>query len=811
MAPRTRRQRDEEAPTLSDDDRIVQEAQDRFKRCQDWESDFQTLYKDDVKFANGDSDNGWQWPRDLKKEREKNKRPALTINKTAGYVNLIVNDARQNKPSVSIKPTGDETSFKAAQIYEGLIRHIEYVSKAQTIYDESMLSAVEGGIGWWRVMSEYESDDSFDQDIKIKPVRNQLSVYLDPDIEQIDGSDAMFGFVFNDIPRDEAMRQYPEVDFVVGPVSNSLSGPDTWVKPDNVRIAEYYRINLTKDKLIYMEDEDKIGATFLRSEVPAKFRKQIDEAEKNGQEVKKRDINRRELQWFKIVGDTIIKRRVLKFKYIPLVRTVGIERIIDGKLVRRGHVRNLKDPQRMYNYNTSAQVEYGATGTKSPWVGPKKAFEGNEDSWNRANVQNAAYLTYNHWDPETEQQIPKPERMDPPGLAPAFIDGMKIADHEMDMASGQYQAQRGEPSNEKSGKAIAERQRQGDTANYHFIDHQAIAVRYTGMIILDMVPHIYDTERVLQIRGKDGKQSKIHIKPDQQTAIEQEKMKVAAQDSQDEAQTVDIMFNPKIGKYMVEADIGPAYSTQRQEAWNAFVQIVTGAPQLIDEIGDLMFYSADFPLADKIAERLMRKIKTEKPYLFDDQAPTPAMQQLQEQIKESSTQVAELMQQLAESRLKLVGKEQKRDIEAFRAESDRGAKLGNMVSDLEETGDVPELKILIKQTLAQMLGLDITKTVQGLGSEGQDQGQQGGQPIDIPDMGLGQQPPMNGARQAPDGNMYVQHPETGQHMRVEPQFPPHEARGDGFHPMHIGAKKAPDGHWYVPHHGKPGKYLRVVH
>ncbi len=809
MAPRTRKD-EAKAPELSDDDRIVIEAQDRFKRCQDWEAEFQTLYKDDVKFANGDSDNGWQWPRDLKKEREKNKRPALTINKTAGYVNLIVNDARQNKPSVSIKPTGDETSFKAAQIYEGLIRHIEYVSKAQTVYDESMQSAVEGGIGWWRVVSEYEGDDSFDQDIKIKPVRNQLSVYLDPDIEQLDGSDAMFGFVFNDLPRDEAMRQNPDVDFSVGPISNSLNGPDTWVKPDNVRIAEYYRIHLIKDQLVYMEDDEKNSATFLRSDVPAKFRKQIDEAEKNGQEFKKRDVNRRELQWFKIVGDAIVARRKLKFKYIPLVRTVGIERIIDGKLVRRGHVRNLKDPQRMYNYNTSAQVEYGATGTKSPWVGPKKAFEGNEDSWNRANVQNAAYLTYNHWDAETEQPIPKPERMDPPGLAPAFIDGMKIADHEMDMASGQYAPQQGQPSNEKSGKAIAERQRQGDTTNYHFIDHQAIAVRYTGMIILDMVPHIYDTERVLQIRGKDGTQSKIRIKPDQQTALQQEKIKVAAQDSQDEAQTVEIMFNPKIGKYMVEADIGPAYSTQRQEAWNAFVQIVTGAPQLIDEIGDLMFYSADFPLADKIAERLMRKIRVEKPYLFDEQAPTPAMQQMQEQVKEMSTQVAELMQKLAEYRLKLTGKEQMRDIDAYDAESKRITALSNAQPELNRTGDVPELSTLIKQTLAQMLGLDITKVVDE--EQGGDQ-EQNGQPIDIPDMGLGggEQPSMNGARQAPDGNFYMRHPDTGQHMRLEPQFPPHEARDDGFHPSHIGAKKAPDGHWYVPHHGKPGKYLRVKH
>lgn len=758
---------------LTEDDKIVQEAQTRFNRCRDWESQFQALYKDDVKFANGDSDNGWQWPHDLKKEREKNKRPSLTINKVAQKVNLIVNDARENKTSVTIKPVGNDTSFQAAQIYEGIVRHIEYVSQAQTIYNDALESAVEGGIGWWRVGTKFDSDTVnqadqpdvswFDQSIYIMPVKNQLGVYLDPDIDQTDGSDARYGFVFSDVPRDEEEIKYPDVDFTTG--GSTLSGPDSWVILDSVRECEYYRIVEKMDELVYVEDEHGTGTTFFKSAMPKEFRDEFKRMEDSGAIVRKRQVSKRTLEWYKIVGNAIVDRRKLKGKYVPLVRTIGVERVIDGQLFRTGHVRRLKDPQRMYNYNSSGQVEFGALQTKTPWVGVKEAFEGNEDAWNRANVQNAAYLTVNGYDSEGHK-LDLPQRPAAPGSSPAYMDGMHIADHEMDMASGQYEAVEGKSGNERSGKAIQERQRPAEKSTGHFADHQAAAIRYTGMIILDMLPHYYDTERIIQTRGRDGVESKVFIKPDLDKVMEQEK----------DGEALKVMFNPKIGRYIVEADVGPAYGTQRQEAWNAFVQIVTGAPELINEIGDLMFRSADFPLADKIAERLMRKIKVEKPYLFDDQAPTPTMVQLQGQVKDLTQQVGEAMQALAEKRLKLIGKEQMRDIDAYNAETTRLKGVADASKVLGEREDLDEQ---IKKTLHDMFGIDLTEQVAKLGGEdvGHEVENGGGEPLDVPDMGVGgwrnsglkANGDLSGRlARANDGNMYTQHPDTGQFLHAQP-------------------------------------------
>lgn len=678
---------------LSEDEKILQEAKDRFARVQEWESYFRNLYVVDVKFANGDSDNGWQWPDDLRRDREVNKRPALTINKTAQHVALITNEARQNKTSVNIKPVGAASTYDAAQVYEGIVRHIEYISGAQAIYDEAMESQVEGGIGWWRVNTSYVDDDSFDQEIRIEPVRDHLSVYLDCDIKQKDGSDAKFGFVFDDMPRKEFERQFPNIELPPAQATG-LNEDDDWVRSDNVRIAEYYRIVEKADELIYMEDEAGVASTFRRSDIPEKFRAKFGQSEKDGgREIKKRKVRTKQLEWYKIAGSEIVDRRKLKGKYVPLVRVVGKERIIQGKLERKGHVRALKDPQRMYNYNSSGQVEFGALATKSPWVGPADAFSGNETDWNNANRQNKAYLTYRHRD-EEGNEIPKPERPDPPGASPAFIEGMKIAAAELEMASGQYQAQQQNPSVERTPAAIGQRAHQGDLVTALYNDNFALAKRYTGMIILDWVPHYYDTERVIQILARDGTQSKVTIKPDSPEAYQ-------AQKERDEV--VNVLFNPKVGKYQVEADVGPAYATQRQEAWDAFVKIVTGAPELINEIGDLMFQSADFPLADKIAERLKRKIRNAAPWLLDDNAPGPEQQKLQAELKQAGETIAELMQKLAEQRLKLIGKDQMRDIEAHEAESKRLTALSNAEPELNQTGQIPGLRVAIEQTIMNML------------------------------------------------------------------------------------------------------------
>lgn len=694
MAKRSRRPSDVPEGT-SEDEKIILEAKERFKRAKDWESTFRRLFVVDSKFAYGDSDNGFMWPDDVRRDREVNKRPALTIPIIQTHLNLIKNDARQNKPSIKISPTDSLASFTSAQVYEGLIRDIEYKSHAQDIYDDVGDDQVDGGIGYCRLEQYYPDEKSFNQALRIAPVPNTLSVYIDCDIKLKDGSDAKWGFVFDETPRKEFEKENPDTDLEAVSSGISLDDNDDWVRQDYVRQAEYYRLLFKMDTLYWVRDAQGNETTFLASEAPKNFK---DTLEAPGTDYKTREVKTKQLEWYKIAGNQIIKRDTKrKGNYIPIARAVGIEKVISGQLERKGFVRSLKDVQRFYNYAASGAAEYGALQTKTPWVGAAAAFEGNEVAWNNANLNNAAYLTFRHLDSEGNPLPAEalPRRIDPPTSAPAMLQAMETSERQMQLITGQFAAQQGAPGNEKSGKAIAERQRQSDIATYLFVNNLAIMIRHLGRMIVDLVPHIYDTKQVLQILGKDGTQSMVQIDPNMDDPYSSTTVEGIEQ----------VLFNPAVGKYEVQADIGPAYSTQRQEAYNAFVQIVTGAPALIDEIGDLMFRSADFPLADKIAERLRRKIEANAPYLLKDGVPTSQMQQMQAALTQSQGQIGELIQKLAEKNLELKDKQEDRNIRSFEAESHRLTAETNAITDLQGSQrELHALMLTIAETLHGMRG-----------------------------------------------------------------------------------------------------------
>lgn len=625
---------------LTGDDRIVAEAKKRFRRCEDYEATARRRFKEDHQFCNADADNQYQWPNKIATERQVAARPTLTINKVRQHCLQITNDAKQNKPSVTVHPTSGGATYEAAQVFEGVIRHIEYVSNAEAAYDTATTFQVQCGIGYWRVVTDYANDDTFDQEIFIKRVKDPLSIYLDPDIQEMDGSDARFGFVFEDMPKDLFKLEYPDYDGI-GMNRTAIGNNDGWMDEHHIRVAEYYRVSQKRDRLIAMLDPQTNEQTVLReSEIPAKLRPEIlaDEA------TKKRDILTPEIEWFKIAGDEIIDRKVgddaYQGKYIPLVRVIGEETIIDGQLDRKGHTRAMIDPQRMVNYWSSAATEFVALQGKAPFVGAAEAIEGYETYWQTANTVNYSILPYNAKD-EKGQLIPPPQRSEPPTMAAAYVTGLQMAYDQLQMVSGQYAAKMGEQSNERSGKAIQERQRQGDNATYHYIDNLATAIRFTGKILIDLIPKIYDTPRVIRIMGEDGNENEVNLDPQARTAF----VKTQAQ----QGQAVKSIFNPTVGQYDIQSDVGPGYATKRQEAWNAFVQIVTQAPNLMPVVGDLMFKNADFPGSDEIAKRLKNMVP---PQALGEGVP-PALQEAQGQIQKLMQQIAALVQKSAEDQIKI--------------------------------------------------------------------------------------------------------------------------------------------------------------
>lgn len=768
-----------------EDNEILTEAKERFKICEEWEAQARVWFDYDYKFANADSHNMFQWDNWVAGDRIELNRPCLTINKTQQHNLQIINDGKQNKPGVNIRPVGGDASFEAAQVFQEVTRHIEYISSAENVYDYASSFQVNAGWGYWRVTVE-KITGTFDKEIYIRRIKDPRNVYLDPSINEVDGSDAWFGFIFDDMPRKLYEAQHPRFKDVGNVAFGNVQ--DSWLTKDTVRVAEYFRKSQEDDRLVYF-----ILPTTGEDVGPIKW----SELDKDGRdifnEIKKREGNlpdeektyreqeelSEKIEWFKIAGNKIIDRKPWLGKYIPIVRLVGTETVIDGIWDCKGHTRALLDPQRIYNVNSSANVEFGALQTKSPIQGSPQAIEGFEDLYARANIDNLSFLPFNEYDEEGRKLTP-PQRIAPPVSSPAYVQQMEIAQNEMMMVSGQYQAQMGENENAKSGVAINARQRQGDRATYHFIDNQAAAIRFTGKILIDLIPKIYDTKRVMRIEAKDNTIMNITIDPNAEQALQKQDNPNGEITKDNSQEVVNLIFNPSVGIYAVQSDVGPSFATRRQEAFNALTQIAAQNEQFMGIAGDILWKVADFPEAQVLAQRWRKIIPKNITGDGIDPAIEQTMNAAAQQIEQQLQVIAQQQKELADKDRELAIKERAQSLnetktavaeirEDFRALTDRLAAVGNAGPGIS----VEQLQPLIRQTLLEIFqaggpSADTPEELERL--PGMDQG---GEPIGLPEGAADDQdslPDVPGSRLAADGKHYVQR-NGSYHEVVKPNAP----------------------------------------
>ena len=679
---------------------IVNRALERWKACQEWQGTEDERTREDIKFANGDPRNRWQWPDDVYNQRtsDGSDLPCLTINNTRVHNDMIINAMSKNAYGVKIRPTGGKASYESAKVMQALVQRVEYISKASSQYRKVAEHQVDGGIGYIVISTDYVSERSFDQEIYLKAATDPTAVYLDPWIKEPDGSDAMFGFEFEKMSRKTFNRKYPAWKDRVGaaPLDSAFM---SWLTDKEIVLCKYWEKEQIKDLLVGFTDEDGNETIKLRSELKAdsgkeiykRLLEQIDNGEIDGQT---RSVMRNNVRWYLIGGSELIDDGEWAGKYIPICRCVGRETVIDGTLDRKGHTRPLINAQHMLNYSASVAVETAALAPKSQWIGPARAFEGME-GWKDANVKKYAYLQYNDVDDEAPvemQKIDAPQRLDPPRPNPAAQQGMQDAERQMMMISGQFEAQMGENDTQSaaSGKAIGERKEQGDTATYHFPEHMSDMKRFIGVQLIDLIPKIYDTKRTLAIMDERQEKRWIMIDPTLPSATQD-----LEHESEDE-EAVKMAFNPSVGEYECVSDPGPSYATQRQEAWQAFSLIMQQNQWVASCAADLLFKVGDFPGAEELMERLQKEIKAVKPYLFDNDK-DPPMLAAQQQMQKLTALNAELMQKLANKELQIRGRDEKRDIDASNAETNR---IKVMIEALARLALTPQQKAQMEHEIA---------------------------------------------------------------------------------------------------------------
>jgi hypothetical protein len=647
-----------------DDDRLAT-MRHRFTVAQAAYSDSREDELDDLRFMAGSPDNAWQWPADVLATRGAvqgqtiNARPCLTINKLPQHVRLVTNEQRQNRPTARVIPADENADPEVAEIFDGIVRHIEYMSDADVAYDTACDNQVTYGEGYIRLLTEYTREDSFDQDIKIARVRSSFSVYMDPMIQDPCGQDANWCFITEDIPKAEYERMYPDATPVTGMMSQGV-GDQTlsmWVSQETVRIAEYFYIDTKRATLnLYPDNITAFNNTPEDKRLKAVY----------GKPLRSRESDRRKVMWIKTNGYEVLEEREWAGKYIPVIRVIGNEFEVDGQIYISGLVRNAKDAQRMYNYWVSQEAEMLALAPKAPFIGYGGQFEGYETNWKTANTNNWPYLEVN---PDVTDgagnPLPLPERAQPPMAQTGLIQAKMGAGEDIKSTTGQYDSSIGATSNERTGRAILARERQGDTSTYHYVDNLARAVKYVARQLVDMIPKIYDTQRVARIIGVDGEVGMARINPAQPEAVRsivnEEGIEIAK------------IYNPNVGTYDVHVSSGPSYMTRKQEAMDTMGQILQTNPALWSVAGDLFVKNMDWPGAETMAKRFEKmldpKVLQDTDESPEAQAMRQQMAQMAQEMEQTTAQIQQLMQSYEMQKLSI--DEQNAQIKAYDAETKR--------------------------------------------------------------------------------------------------------------------------------------------
>lgn len=627
------------------DDKLLEEARRLYKLSLDYWSDNRQAFADDLEFIYVD-----QWPQYAKDAFGTDS--LITINRQISFNRQVTNDMRQNRSSIKVRPVDDYADEDTAEILQGLIRHIEANSKADLAYDTADRYAVEGGFGFYRIVTDYKKD-SFNQEIFIKEIDNPLSVL--PDYRfSADGSTWEYCFIHDEVSRKDFERDYPDVTASAEWEGDGLDA-DGWVTSDSVRVVEYFYkerkddslCRLADGRIIYKSEYQQMGLAVPIEEERKQWRDQI--------------------KWCKFSGNTILERADWAGAYIPVVPVYGDVVVVNGKHITISLCRYAKDAQRMVNYSRTKQAELEALAPKAPYIMAAGQDEGFEDDWANANSTNFSSLKYNPVD-INGQLAPPPQRQGYAGAPAGVITLGQMAEQDMMAIIGIHEAGLGQRSNETSGAAIMARQREGDNSTFNFIDNTTRAKRACGNILVDLIPKIYDVPMVGRIFGEDGTQKTVKLN---EPFVEKKN-----------GEEITKIYDLTVGEYDVVCSAGASYTTKRAEG-AAFLERVAGAnPDLMKLVGDLVFKAQDMPYADEIAERLQKTLPPEMRPERDGEEQTPQlppevlqqMQQAQEMIQQLDHTIQQMQAELDDKTAKEQAEQQKAANEAMRLANDRYQK-----------------------------------------------------------------------------------------------------------------------------------------
>src|ERR1700731_567910 len=653
-----KQKRNQHAKSKRDEQKILATARKRFKRAVEAEGDNRSMALEDLKFKAGD-----QWPADIKQQRTNDRRPCLTINTIPTLIHQVTNDLRQNRPAINVSPMGSKADKEGAEAFAGMINAIERDCQADIAYDTGITSAVDIGFGYWRIITEYEHDDTFNQVICVKRIRNAFRVYLDPERQEPDGCDMKWGFITDLISREEFKSTYPNAN----PMGWSEKGIGDelkhWIQRDFVRVAEYFTVEHEMKRLVQLST----GHTGFYDDLDPSIKQQITDGEV--EILNERESEVQKVVWYKITGLEILETRPWLGRWIPIIEVIGEEIDIEGKVIRSGMIRNVKGPAKMKNYWATSKTEMVALAPKAPWVGAEGQFEGHEYEWENAHLKTFAKLEYNPVSLDGHP-VPPPMRQGMVGIPEGIVQAEQGSQQDMLATTGvRFDGSVQDSRWDESGRAMKEIRRNVDIGSFHFMDNASRSLRHTGRILVDLIPKIYDVKRVVTILREDDSEERVTLNPQQSQPMQR------APNAKDPAGRK--LFNPSVGQYGVTITTGPSYATKRIEAAESMIQFSKVLPQQGQLIAHLIAKYSDWPGSDEAYKILTKALPPN--LLAPDPKDLPP--QIATFVKSMMTQVAQLGAERMQMLKDLTDQKADRAVRQDKIEKDFEVKMMKVIMD----------------------------------------------------------------------------------------------------------------------------------
>ncbi len=531
--------------------------------------------REDQKFYAGD-----QWDENAKKWRGPD-RPMLTVNRLGTFVRQVTGDLRQNPPATAVLPSGGKSSQDKADVLKGMVRSIEAESDATYSYVKAGMNVAQAGQGGWRIESYYEEDGSFDQCLRISPIPDPFAILIDPFCKRPDKSDRAYCFVLDNTSEDEYKARWPDAEpFDFDAINADPSGNRfQWARDKKIRIAEYWTREVNK-KTIYLLDDGKV----------------VEKLEDGATARRERTVEQATIVQYILSGREVLEGpNIWPGKLMPVVFVPGEETTIDGATDRKGMVRDAKDPQRLLNYARTTQAEVTALQPKAPFIATVDQIKGYEREWQASGTKPQSILHYNFNPAMGPNQAP--QRSQPPVMSPALTELSVTSGEDLNHVTGIYPNSLGAKDNATSGVAIRARQHEGDTGSNYISDNLKRGIAYSGRVLIDAIPHFYDSERIVRMLKESGEHEMAVINADDPNA---------APENPDIKMVVDSLADS--GKYDVVVSTGPSYLTRQQEMADTIVELSRNVPIVGQAAPDLLVKALNFPGGDEIAERIKKML-----------------------------------------------------------------------------------------------------------------------------------------------------------------------------------------------------------